>query len=122
LAQTKKQSRAQIAVARDPTFHRAVADKVLAIDLGRDVELAFLQAGPVVKRMIDWDENSERAQIEPSLTEVARIRVPGPVALGAAVTILEALFSAGKIRIPAFMETMSTMAAQHSGESKTSDE
>lgn len=121
MPQSKKQSRPQVAVVRDPTFHRAVADKVIVIDLGRDVEFAFLQAGPLVEKMIDWDETSEQAQLKPSMTEVARIRVPGPVSLAVAVNILETLFSAGRVKIPAFLEMVSKMAAQHGAEGKTDE-
>jgi len=122
LPQAKKQSRPQVNVVRDSTFQRAVADKVIAIDLGRDFEFAFLQAAPIVKKMIDWDDDSEQAQMEPGLTEVARIRVAGPVALSLAVNVIETLFSAGKVRIPAFLEMISKMAEQHGSESGTTDE
>ena len=111
---SKKQSRPEVAVTRDVTFHRAVADKVLAFDLGRDIELSFLQGGPIIKKMIDWDEDSEQAQLGGSLTEVARIRVSGPVALSIAVNLIDTLVGADKIKIPAFRETLSQIFEAHS--------
>lgn len=108
----KKPSRPHANVVRDSTFCRAVADKVVAIDLGKDVELAFLQGGPTVKRLIDFDEDTEQVQLEGGLSEVARIRVSGPVALSIAVNIIETLMSAGKVRTPALMETLSKIMGQ----------
>jgi hypothetical protein len=122
LPATKKQSRPQVTIVRDPTFHRAVADKVIVIDLGRDVEFAFLQSGPVIKKMIDWDEESERAELAGGLTEVARIRMGGPTALTVAVNIIETLFRSGKVKIPAFMGAISKMAAEHGFNEGQTDE
>ena len=74
--------------------------------------MAFLQGGPTVKRLIDFDEDTEQVQLEGGLSEVARIRVSGPVALSIAVNIIETLMSAGKVRTPALMETLSKIMGQ----------
>lgn len=116
----KKPARPQAIVVRDETFHRTVADKVVAIDLGRDVELAFLQGSPTVKKLIDWDEDNEQVQLEGGLREVARVRVSGPVALNIAINLIDTLVSAGKVKTAAMMETINQIAArQIEEESKT---
>lgn len=104
---TEQQNRPRAIVTRDPTFQRAVADKVVAIDLGKDVELAFLQGGPVIKGLVDFDEETEHVELEGGLSEVSRIRVPGPIALALAVNIIETLTSAGKIKVPALKQALS---------------
>jgi len=122
LPATKKSTRPQAIVVCDPTFRRAVADKVVALDLGKDVELAFLQAAPTIKRLIDVDDESEQVHVEGGLSEVARIRVAGPVALAIAVNIIETLVGAGKVKLPAFKQTLDRIFEAHRSDKKESAE
>ena len=80
-------------VVRDSTFHRSVADKAAAFDLGRDFELSFLQAGPAILQRVvqldeDGDEESEKLELEPQLTEVSRVRLARPSAFTLAMFII----------------------------------
>ena len=103
---SKKQSRPEAVVTRDHTFQRTVADKVLAFDLGRDIEIAFLQGGPLLKKIVDLDETTEQAQLTGSLTETVRVRLAAPVALNLSITVLTTLVEAGKVKVPALREAL----------------
>lgn len=106
MSPSKKQSRPEAIATRDATFHRAVADKVLSFDLGRDVEIAFLQGGPVIQKIIDVDENSEQVQLTGSLTEVVRVRLSTPTALSLAVSLMTTLVESGRVKVPALREAI----------------
>jgi hypothetical protein len=106
LAQRKTKTPPELKVVKDPTFHRAVADKILAIDLGRDFELAFLQGGPSVTAIVDVDETQERADLDGVLTEVARIRAAPPVIMAMVVNVLEPMVRSGKIKTDAFINAI----------------
>ncbi len=98
MAQRKVKQRQRVVVTKDASFQRSVADKVLAIDLGKDFELAFLQASPSVKAMVDLDETLERADLEGALYEVTRVRLGMPVLLGLIMNTLEAMILAKRVK------------------------
>lgn len=64
----------QARIVRDSTFCRFAADRMIVSFLGRDLEVAFLQMGPLFHTLLD-SEHDEEFQAEPSLTEVARMRI-----------------------------------------------
>lgn len=117
----KKAPRPEVPVIRDATFHRAVADKAIVIDLGRDVELALLQGSPTVKKMIDLDEENEQAQLEGGFTEVVRLRLAAPVAFNIAVNILDTLVRAGKVKSAGLLDLVSRMVADETAEESETD-
>lgn len=89
-----------ISVLRDSSFFRAVADKAIVFDLGRDIELAFLQLGPMVlrhRRQIDEDSGQEGFDLENTVSEVCRIRTSPQCASTLAMLILNELAQANKL-------------------------
>jgi hypothetical protein len=98
LPPSKKRSRPEAIVTRDSSFQRAVADKVVAFDLGRDVEVSFLQGGPIIQKLVDLDEKNEQLQLTGSLTELVRVRLSPSVALNMAINVISTLTDAGKIK------------------------
>jgi hypothetical protein len=95
---------------KDPTFHRAVADKAVAIDLGRDLELAFLQGGPNIVGVVDIDDAHEQIKLEGLFSEVARIRVSVPTGLALVMNLLEQLVRADKVKADAMAEAIRSWA------------
>ena len=95
---SKKQTRPEAVVTRDPAFQRAVADKILVFDLGRDVEVSFLQGGPLVQKLVDVDETTEQIQLTGSVTEMVRVRLSPSVALNMAINVISTLADAEKIK------------------------
>jgi len=72
--------------------------------------------------MIDWDEETEQAQLGGSLTEVSRIRVSGPVALSIAVNVIDTLINAGRVKVPAFEATIMQIFEAHRAGNETAPE
>jgi hypothetical protein len=89
-----------------------VADKVLSFDLGRDVELAFLQGGPIIKKVVDLDDNTEQAELTGSLTETVRVRLATHVALGMIFNLINTLVEGGRIKVPALREALLQVASE----------
>jgi hypothetical protein len=67
----------KIAVVRDCTFHRFAADRIMVTDLGRDLEVSFMQIGPLFSQMEAQDDGEEFSS-ESVFTEVARMRIGYP--------------------------------------------
>ena len=93
MAETKtkraeKSNSAPTKIVRDNTFVRAVADKALVLDLGRDLEIACLQAGPALTTWSDTGEGIELG-LNPALTEVVRLRMPLSNAFDLALHIIQ---------------------------------
>lgn len=108
-------------VTRDRTFSRHAADVGLVIDLGRDVEFAFLQFGPCVSaRIAQTDEDgdpSEAYQFAPGTTEVTRVRMAGASAIQLALLTIDKLLESGKLNGPKLQEAIDAMFANHVSES-----
>lgn len=108
-------------VVRDETFHRAVADKVIPIDLGRDIELSFLQVGP---RLIGFSENAEFESFhgERVYSEVARIRVDVPTMVGLALQFIELGISRNKLHGEKIAETIAKWSEEANAAEKLGSE
>jgi len=96
-------------VIRDSTFHRSVADKAVAFDLGRDFELSFLQVGPAVLQRItrlddEGEEESEKFELEPQLTEVSRVRLARPSAFTLAMFIINKMAENDELDVEALID------------------
>ncbi|KQM19592.1 hypothetical protein [Novosphingobium sp. Leaf2] len=74
-------------VVRDATFIRVVADEVLPLPLGRDVELICLQVSPLIHGINDEGDYYE-PEVEPVWAEVARLRMNYGDVVKMAMTIL----------------------------------
>lgn len=83
-------------IVRDSTFARATIDRLVAINLGRDLELSGLQIGPLVEGIEDHGEQ-ELLQLTPVVTEVVRLRLHWSSAIDAVMTILQQGSQLGKI-------------------------
>lgn len=92
-------------IVRDATFRRSVADRGLVLDLGRDMEIAFLQAGPNLVSVTDH-EDSEGVALDPVLTETSRVRVPWPSAVDLAMNILREGVGKGSINVPRVLDAI----------------
>lgn len=106
-------------VTRDSTFSRVVADRAVILDLGRDVELAFLQMGPSIVEILDHGD-SEEVNLDPKLTEVTRMRMPWYGAVDTAMHILRTGISKGSVNVEAVVEAIQRMGqefkSQHAAE------
>lgn len=92
-------------IVRDATFRRSVADRGLVLDLGRDLEVAFLQAGPNLVSVTDHDD-SEGVALDPVLTETSRVRMPWPSAVDLAMNILREGVGKGAINVPRVLDAI----------------
>jgi hypothetical protein len=115
-AKAKKEPSTEI--VRDSTFSRAVVDKAIVLDLGRDLEIACLQAGPVLVGMSDKYQTPEKnhktpklqeLDVLPVLTEVARIRLPWNSATSLALSILSIGVSKSLIEKSVLAEVIEAM-------------
>ena len=109
---------ARVEVTRDITFSRHAADVGLVIDLGRDVELAFLQFGPCVSaRVAKNDEDGDAVEgyeFSPGTTEVARVRMAGASAIQLSLLIIDRLVESRKVDTEKLKETIYNMFSSHS--------
>lgn len=105
-------------VTRDSTFSRAVADRAVILDLGRDVELAFLQTGPAIVEILDHGD-SEEVSLDPKLTEVTRMRMPWYGAVDTAMHILRTGISKGSVNVDAVVEALQRMDEEFKAQNPT---
>jgi hypothetical protein len=75
-------------IMQDSTFVRIVADRALPIDLGLDIELAFLQFSQSLKS-ITQKEDHEAWEMVANITEVVRVRLTRSSALDLAMQIIK---------------------------------
>lgn len=93
-----------VVVEKDPTFARFVADKAVAIDLGREWEIAFLQVGPNITGITDVDVANEQINLSALVTEVSRVRMSGPASLSLVMNLLEQLARSDRIKVDRVVE------------------
>ena len=98
-------------IVRDSSFARGVADRVIVIDLGRDLELACLQVGPVLTAFTE-EEDAERYDGSPVYTEVVRLRLPWYGAVGMAMQILEQGIRTDKVHGHKIAESIAELVAE----------
>jgi hypothetical protein len=108
-------------VVRDVTFSRGVADSVVVIDLDRDMEFAFLQAGQIVEfqeHLVGEDGARRfRNKLTATMTEVARIRMAPDTALQMSMQILQCLIRSDSIDTDQLLQSMNEMIDQTSNSS-----
>lgn len=87
----------EVAVVRDSTFARFTADRILISDLGRDLEVSFIQVGPLHVCM-EPTEDGEKYTSRSVLTEVARLRTGFPAVLSALMEFVREGIEQDKIK------------------------
>ena len=101
----EEQGEAAVKVVRDETFMRAVADHAVVYDLGRDIELAFLQVGARPLLRADLGDAYEFTS-EATIAEVARIRVSPPGATRLAMSILREQVAKDRVHVDKIIESL----------------
>jgi len=74
-------------IVRDPTFVRFVADEIIFSDLGRDMEVSFLQYGPLYQYRVGM-EDVNTFESDDAITEVARMRISFPSLVSLAMNLI----------------------------------
>ena len=111
-------------VDREPSFARYVADQVVVFNLGRDMELSFIQFGPKLdfKKRVETDGKiSEAFKLSSTLTEVARIRVSPETASQFAMNIIHQIAKTGELDTNALRENIETIIKSASEEEDGND-
>lgn len=111
-----------IEVVRDSTFHRFVADEALMTVLGRDLEVGFLQYGPIYETQTDHGEY-EMTESKRVVTEVARMRIAYGDFLNMVMNFLHTGIADGKLKGEAVQKSISEwiVEAQLKTDSGTDD-
>ncbi len=94
-----------IEVVRDVTFSRFVADEALVALVGRDLEVGFLQYGPMFRQQIDrgvYEETTSKNVV----TEVARMRMDYATFLRMLMEFLEQGIVSGRIKAEAVQSSI----------------
>lgn len=102
-------------VVRDVTFTRCVADRGIVLNLGRDLEIAFLQLGPNLVTLTDHGD-TEGLAMDPVVTETARVRLPWPSGLDLAMNVIREGIEKGAVNVPLVIEAINSYAADSEGE------
>lgn len=103
-------------VVRDVTFSRSVADRGIVLDLGRDMEIGFLQVGPNLIQLADHGE-TEGLSLDPVLTETSRIRLPWPSALDLAMNVIREGIGKGAVNVPLVLDAIKSYPSAADDES-----
>lgn len=103
---TSKPAGAGVSVVRDVTFSRAVVDKTIVFELGRDIEIGCLQVGPEIENIIDHDDREELV-LNPVLTEIVRLRLGWPEALNLAMQVISSGISSDRVNREKLLEAIS---------------
>ena len=99
-----------IEVVRDVTFTRFVADEAVMAVVGRDLEIGFLQYGPIFTKQIDRGEQEETVSRN-VVTEVARMRMDYPTFLRTVMEFLQLGITNGRIKADAVQQSVAEWAA-----------
>ena len=114
---TRAAKSAPMEIVRDNTFSRAVADKTLVVDLGRDMEIVCLQAGPALVNVSNTAKGEEFDAV-PVLTEVVRLRLPWNGAVNLAMSILQPAISKDMIDIEGLIKAIEGLRSNAQSASK----
>jgi len=101
----KANAPASVEVARDVTFTRFVADKIIFAEIGRDLEVSFLQYGPLHTRITDQGDH-EGVVAKNVVTEVARMRTDYPTMVTAMMTFLREGLTGGRLKRDAVIDAI----------------
>lgn len=99
-----------VPIERDANFVRISADAALVIDRGFGHELSFVVHGPDPEtQFVDENGTLVSVSLQPSFTEVGRVRLTAPTALQMAMTVIEQSIERGRIEIEGFREAVNDM-------------
>jgi hypothetical protein len=113
-----------VPVVRNGSCMFVAADHGLALHLGRDVQLTFLQYHQSVKRqkvVEEGDGSFDGFDIQPEFLEVAVVRMPPISVIAMALGALDAIASTGAMKTTA-LETAFDEILKKSRESQSSSE
>ncbi|WP_174279911.1 hypothetical protein [Sphingomonas bacterium] len=97
-------------VVRDATFVRFVADEAVIAPLGRAVEIAFLQYGPIFLSQTDHGE-FETTDSKAVVTEVARMRMNYSNLVEMMMGFLQSGIADGRLKADMIQESIKNWAA-----------
>lgn len=101
-------------VVRDSTFTRFVADEAVINLVGRELEVAFLQYGPMLVRQIEQGE-FERTESRNVVTEVARMRMGNTDFMQMVMEFLRSGINGGWLKGDAIGRTIAEWTAEAAG-------
>ena len=104
-----------MAVVRDPAFVRLCADEVSILALGRDLDLAFLTASPIIVSRMERGSGEDRElgyELSASMAEVARIRLSPAAALQTGMALLQSLVRGDMVKLDEFEEAIREMISE----------
>lgn len=106
-------------VSNGASFGHYVADQVIPLFLGRDVEIACISFSPAIvsaERLAADVDGPVRLNFraDPRSTEIARVRMSPEAALGLGLGILEQLNSASLLDVDLLKENLEAMLASPS--------
>ncbi|HEX8483323.1 MAG TPA: hypothetical protein VF650_15605 [Allosphingosinicella sp.] len=107
-------------IVRDSTFVRFVADRLVVADLGRDLEIACLQTGPIHSRIIDRGD-MEEFDSQSVATEVARMRISYGVMVQTVMSFLHGAIQEDRIKGPAIVTQLDQWVKTYARENKEDD-
>jgi hypothetical protein len=102
-------------VVRDSTFARGIADRGLVLDLGRDMEIAFLQTGPNLSSITDHGD-TEGVALNPVFTETVRMRMPWPSAVDLAINIIREGILRGSVNTGGILDAIKSFEEEQRSE------
>ena len=112
-------------VVRDVALFRGVTDKPVIIDLGRDLEIAFLQFGPRVISHFNTevgDKEIERVGLASEVTETARIRMAPSVLAELAIKSITVLIRRDEVDVDGLKSAIDAISARSEKEGDSSGE
>lgn len=118
---TGSTEQSRIQVVRDSTFCRFVADEAVLTTIGRDLEVGFLQYGPVHISQTDFGEY-ETTNSKNVVTEVARMRTSYGAFLGMVMEFLQDGITTGKLKSEAIQGSVTQWAAEKAERPDNADE
>lgn len=113
-------------ILRDPGFVRLVADATVVLPLGRDFDLVFLAAGPVLlkqslPRLDDDGDVGQMLSMNPAMNETARVRMAPQAAMTLAMTVIQHAFANGLVQKGPFLEAIKSITEQNVDAQKEDD-
>ena len=94
-------------IVRDVSFTRFVADEAFFTSLGRDLEVGFIQYGPLYGVQTDHGDY-EIVETKRVLTEVARMRISYPAMVNMMVNFLQSGIEEGRLKSDSIMKSLKT--------------
>ena len=113
----KQADAAAVQVVRDSTFHRAVVDTASISEVGKDLEIACLQAGRDVQSIRAQGEFSISETVD-TLTEVVRLRLSWSTATTLAMTILANGIRTDRLNGSAILEDLARLSTKGADDDK----